>query len=100
MWEICIDTGGTFTDCWGKNTETGEERRVKILSSSALRASIVELRHLKCGRTSILLNHKWQVPEDFFGGFSASLTESGAEVIPVVSSTGESLKIAGALPDS
>lgn len=38
-WRICVDTGGTFTDCLGVSP-SGEVRRVKVLSSSAVRTRI------------------------------------------------------------
>lgn len=37
MWQIWIDTGGTFTDCLGLSPG-GQRRQVKILSNSTLRA--------------------------------------------------------------
>jgi 5-oxoprolinase (ATP-hydrolysing) len=38
-WQIWIDTGGTFTDCLALDP-AGVQRRAKVLSSSALRATI------------------------------------------------------------
>ena len=43
QWRIWIDTGGTFTDCLGL-TPDGEVRRVKVLSSAALRGRVTDLR--------------------------------------------------------
>jgi 5-oxoprolinase (ATP-hydrolysing) len=43
IWQVCVDTGGTFTDCIA-TAPTGEVRRVKVLSSSRVRASIIESR--------------------------------------------------------
>ena len=40
-WNIWIDTGGTFTDCLARGPD-GTTRRVKVLSSSALRGVVVE----------------------------------------------------------
>ena len=40
LWRIWIDTGGTFTDGVAVSPG-GEQRRVKILSTSALRGSVV-----------------------------------------------------------
>ena len=39
VWQLCIDTGGTFTDCVAK-TPTGDLRRCKVLSSGTLRVSL------------------------------------------------------------
>jgi 5-oxoprolinase (ATP-hydrolysing) len=41
-WQIWIDTGGTFTDCLALDP-SGTPRRVKVLSSSALRAVVAEV---------------------------------------------------------
>lgn len=38
-WLICVDTGGTFTDCLGRNSD-GQWLRCKVLSSGALRGTI------------------------------------------------------------
>ncbi len=38
-WEIWVDTGGTFTDCLARDPG-GELRRVKVLSSASLRATV------------------------------------------------------------
>ncbi|HYE61016.1 MAG TPA: hydantoinase B/oxoprolinase family protein [Phycisphaerales bacterium] len=42
-WRVCVDTGGTFTDCIALSP-TGEVRRAKVLSSSCLRAAVLESR--------------------------------------------------------
>ena len=41
-WKICVDTGGTFTDCLAIDPQ-GELHRTKVLSSSALRGKITSL---------------------------------------------------------
>jgi 5-oxoprolinase (ATP-hydrolysing) len=41
-WQIWIDTGGTFTDCLAVDPH-GTLRRAKVLSSSALRAVVVDV---------------------------------------------------------
>ena len=38
-WRICVDTGGTFTDCLATDP-AGREHRAKVLSSGALRATV------------------------------------------------------------
>lgn len=43
VWRIAVDTGGTFTDCIAEHVETGRLRRVKTLSSGALRARVVDI---------------------------------------------------------
>lgn len=42
MWEIGVDTGGTFTDCVAVGPR-GAIRRVKVLSSGRLRAVVAEV---------------------------------------------------------
>ncbi|HVS12557.1 MAG TPA: hydantoinase/oxoprolinase family protein [Thermoanaerobaculia bacterium] len=43
LWRIWVDTGGTFTDCVGV-APGGAVRRLKVLSSSALRGRVAERR--------------------------------------------------------
>jgi len=38
-WEFFVDTGGTFTDCFGKDPE-GTIHRAKVLSRGTLSASV------------------------------------------------------------
>jgi len=61
-WRISIDTGGTFTDCLAIDPH-GREHRVKVLSSSSLRASI---RTIPDDRT-VLLDATW-TPGPFLRG--------------------------------
>jgi len=42
-WEICVDTGGTFTDALGVAPD-GTTHRAKVLSSSAVRGIVREIR--------------------------------------------------------
>ncbi len=42
-WQVWVDTGGTFTDCLARAPE-GDIRRVKVLSSAALRATVTARR--------------------------------------------------------
>jgi len=41
-WRLCVDTGGTFTDCLAIDPQ-GREHRAKVLSSGALRAGVAEV---------------------------------------------------------
>ncbi len=66
-WDIWIDTGGTFTDCLARNP-SGSIQRLKVLSSSALRAHIA--RHIAPDR--LQLDHTWPVHTDLFGGYTAT----------------------------
>lgn len=42
VWQIAADTGGTFTDCFGRTPE-GVERRCKLLSTGCLRGRVEEV---------------------------------------------------------
>ncbi len=53
-WEICADTGGTFTDAIGVAPD-GAVHRAKVLSSATLRARVVE--HL--AEDQLRLQHSW-----------------------------------------
>lgn len=63
-WEIWIDTGGTFTDCIGRDGH-GESHRLKILSSGVIRGKVTgqpDDHHLDVDMT-------WPVSEDIFSNF-------------------------------
>lgn len=64
MWQIWIDTGGTFTDCIAI-TPSGETRRLKILSSSVLRGKIIG----RSGDHSLRVDSSWPVTSDIFENF-------------------------------
>ncbi|HLS28679.1 MAG TPA: hydantoinase/oxoprolinase family protein, partial [Opitutales bacterium] len=68
MWKISADTGGTFTDCLAE-TPAGEIRRVKVLSSSALRGRI---RAISEDRLQVVAEESWGAPDDFLCRFSFS----------------------------
>jgi len=65
LWQVSVDTGGTFTDAIGI-APSGELRRAKVLSSSALRARIRAL----IAPDIIEIDQSWGVADDFPGGWS------------------------------
>lgn len=67
-WHIWIDTGGTFTDCIGIDPD-GEMYKVKVLSSSSLRGSIVSSK--KANR--FVIAQDWGAPSRFIEGFRLKL---------------------------
>lgn len=67
-WHIWIDTGGTFTDCIGIDP-TGAMHKVKVLSSSALRGSVVKT--VKANR--FIIEQEWDAPPHFIEGFRLNL---------------------------
>lgn len=44
MWDVGVDSGGTFTDCIALSNR-GDVRRAKVLSTSALRARVIASDH-------------------------------------------------------
>ncbi|MEO1449080.1 MAG: hydantoinase B/oxoprolinase family protein, partial [Bacteroidota bacterium] len=69
LWKICIDTGGTFTDCLGISPN-GDRTTLKLLSSGIIRAQLVI-----GGRGQFHITSPYQVPEALFNGYT--LTFSG-----------------------
>ncbi|MDX1617382.1 MAG: hydantoinase/oxoprolinase family protein, partial [Balneolaceae bacterium] len=67
-WQIWIDTGGTFTDCLALDPDENLHRR-KVLSSSALRGSVIEW----LDRRSLTVEERWGAPADFISGFTFRL---------------------------
>ncbi|RKX30347.1 MAG: 5-oxoprolinase, partial [Verrucomicrobia bacterium] len=63
-WNLFVDTGGTFTDCLGRGPD-GVIHRCKVLSSSALRATVVRVPD----RDRLLLAGLPSLPDGFFRGF-------------------------------
>ncbi len=62
-WRICIDTGGTFTDCWAIPPGGNVPRLVKVLSSGRLRVRVAP---------DSTIQTPWDVADGFFAGWSAS----------------------------
>jgi 5-oxoprolinase (ATP-hydrolysing) len=76
-WKIWVDTGGTFTDCLAIDPQ-GRRRRVKVLSSSALRGRVDE----QVGPASYRIEQSWAAPDKFIAGFRFQLLdESCGEVV-------------------
>lgn len=63
-WQIWIDTGGTFTDCLARDPK-GALHRAKVLSSSALRGTVVRAM----GPATFLVNEDWGAVADLPRGF-------------------------------
>lgn len=79
-WRIWIDTGGTFTDCLAA-APTGEMRRAKVLSTSAVRGRIAE----PAGPDAVRVASAWPVPRDFFRGFTFIVLDSGVSASVIAS---------------
>ena len=63
MWQIWVDTGGTFTDCIAID-EVGQKSRAKVLSTSSIRG---RSRWIESTRR-LGLEVSWDLPEGFFSG--------------------------------
>tara|TARA_R110002096_G_scaffold100173_4_gene221963 strand:+ start:8925 stop:12620 length:3696 start_codon:yes stop_codon:yes gene_type:complete len=70
-WNICIDTGGTFTDCWAVPPGGTEPVLVKVLSSGKLRVRVV-------GESRIQV--PWQLPSGFFEGWQIGFADQTARI--------------------
>ncbi|MDJ0765341.1 MAG: hydantoinase B/oxoprolinase family protein [Myxococcota bacterium] len=83
QWEIFVDTGGTFTDCLAVDGQ-GREKRVKVLSSSALRGRIVKCKDSR----RLTVETAWSGPDRFVNGFVFRLldgTDNRRQVISYLS---------------
>lgn len=76
MWQISIDTGGTFTDCLGFSPK-GQIKRLKILSSSNLRGLVTE----QLNPHTLKVNFNWHIRQDIFEGFEFEVLGSGEKSI-------------------
>jgi len=76
--QICIDTGGTFTDCIGIDNH-GKTFRQKVLSSSALRGTIVR----RISGNSFRISESWNLSRDILKGFMFTVMQSETAGIPV-----------------
>jgi len=77
-WRVWIDTGGTFTDCLALDP-AGGLRRAKVLSSSALRATVsnvIDERRLR-------IDQAWNATDDFVAGTTLSRISDGRRGVPV-----------------
>ena len=93
-WRIWIDTGGTFTDCLAVDPE-GRLHRAKVLSTSAVRGRIAGAS----GMNAVRLATAWNLPQDFFCGFTFRLLGSEAEAWTVEASDPMILRLDGPLSE-
>jgi 5-oxoprolinase (ATP-hydrolysing) len=69
-WQIWIDTGGTFTDALGLDPE-GELHRAKILSTGALRGTVIQ----RTDGARLRVAERWHAPADLVVGFRFRLLD-------------------------
>ena len=80
MFKVRVDTGGTFTDCWGKSDGDAAPRMVKVLSSGRLRIAV---KHWFSTRElQIQLPENWVTGNGFFNDYQV---ETGKESTIVIS---------------
>ena len=88
-WQVFADTGGTFTDCLGIDSE-GNTCRAKVLSNSSLRARIAALP----APDRVRLECDWDLPDDFFCGFGFRAGEERVHGVTVIAYTAASRELA------
>ncbi len=70
-WLICVDTGGTFTDCLAVDPRGGWHR-TKVLSTATLRGTVTG----SSGDTEVAIANSWNAPPLFGDGFTFHLLDS------------------------
>ncbi|MEM7102078.1 MAG: hydantoinase B/oxoprolinase family protein [Bacteroidota bacterium] len=70
IWQISIDTGGTFTDCIAY-APSGEKIRRKVLSNSTLRGEIIAV----FPGNRFTIQTQWEVEHDLFKGYDLQLLD-------------------------
>jgi 5-oxoprolinase (ATP-hydrolysing) len=79
-WLICIDTGGTFTDCLARDP-SGAIHRAKVLSTSALRGRVKRVSENR----EIEIEQAWGAADDLIAGFDVRRVDSGEMIGRVAS---------------
>ena len=74
LWQLWIDTGGTFTDCVAIDP-AGAVQSIKVLSSGAVRATVVS-----DGTDGLQLETPFDLPDGFFEGYALTPLTGGAPV--------------------
>jgi 5-oxoprolinase (ATP-hydrolysing) len=94
-WEIWVDTGGTFTDCLALDPG-GTLRRAKVLSTSAVRGSVIE----PVGPRELRVHPRWDGPASLVEGFEfRSLGDSTVRSVVVRFDSAEGvLRLADPIP--
>jgi 5-oxoprolinase (ATP-hydrolysing) len=86
MFKLRVDTGGTFTDCWGMAPGETTPRLAKVLSSGRLRVAVREW--LRSNELIIDVPASWRVTDAFFTGYKLESQGSGALVLSFEAATG------------
>jgi len=90
VWQVWVDTGGTFTDCVALDPGGGIHR-AKVLSSSTLRGRVAGIQ----SRNRLVVTIPQATPAGFFQGFGLRFGQ-GAGPVPVVADDGNGELLLGA----
>ncbi|MEM9016210.1 MAG: hydantoinase/oxoprolinase family protein, partial [Verrucomicrobiota bacterium] len=97
MFKLRVDTGGTFTDCWGLAAEESHPRLVKVLSSGFLRVSVESW--ISETEARLDLPESWETKNAFFTGYRFRAGGETALVLRYDDST-QSVHLSHPLPPS
>ncbi len=67
MFKLRVDTGGTFTDCWGLGDGESVPRLVKVLSSGRLRVLVSAWD--SPSTLTLAIPKEWRICDSFFTGY-------------------------------
>ncbi|MTI41304.1 hydantoinase B/oxoprolinase family protein [Fulvivirga lutimaris] len=73
MWQIWIDTGGTFTDCIAF-TPNNEKKRLKILSNGVLKGRVVK----QVSKAQFRVEFNWPIDTDIFNGYQFNILNNNS----------------------
>lgn len=89
MFKLRVDTGGTFTDCWGLGEGETSPRLAKVLSSGRLRVAVREW--LRENELRIAVPDSWRVADAFFTGYKLESAGTSALVLSFEAATGRTI---------
>jgi 5-oxoprolinase (ATP-hydrolysing) len=84
-WQIAVDTGGTFTDCYGRQPD-GVVRRCKILSTGGLRLRLAQASQVGAG---LKVDGLPVMAQGFFEGWRVRRVGDAGEALVAGSDAGE-----------
>ncbi len=97
MFKLRVDTGGTFTDCWGMAEDDASPRLTKVLSSGRLRFSVGEW--LSPTELTLVIPDSWRIADSFFTGYKIESGDRSALILSFEAERGK-IAISRALPVS
>ncbi|MDF1826599.1 MAG: hydantoinase B/oxoprolinase family protein [Verrucomicrobiales bacterium] len=79
MFKLRVDTGGTFTDCWGLAPGEAVPRLAKVLSSGRLRVPV--RKWITPSTLEIEVPSSWRIKEAFFTGYKLESGDGSALIL-------------------